>query len=263
MQHWRSILFPFLFAVTGILAVPHSIWAAGQEVDFLSDDFYAEEVDEPDISDPLEPLNRAVFMFNDKAYFWVLKPVASAYDAVMPWDIRNTVSQFFSNLESPVRLVNCLLQGRFHDAGRVMMRFLLNSTVGVLGLDDFARREAGFEPVHATLGETMYSWGIGDGCYLVIPLMGPTTVRDLGGSLVDGLALTPYYIYIDPWETRAGVYAGKELNTLSMHLGEYEDLKKLSFDPYVAIRNGYFQHRQKLYQHDELECDDDTPETNN
>ncbi len=233
-----------------LFLAPASGWGADDGVDFLSDDFYADTTGEPDIPDPLEPVNRAIFTFNDKAYFWLLKPVATGYQAVMPADIRMTFDRFINNLQEPVRFVNCLLQGRFGDAGSVLLRFLLNSTIGVLGLDDFASREVGLQPVFATLGQTLGSWGIGDGMYLVVPFFGSTTLRDFGGTVVDGLAMTPYYVYIDQWETRVSIYVGKEINVLSMHLGEYEEMKKLSFDPYVALRNGYFQYRRRLFERD-------------
>jgi len=233
-----------------ILALVRPIYAADDgSVDFLSDDFYEDEPAAIEVNDPIESFNRAMFQFNDKTYTYVFNPVAKGYSAVVPIDIRGIIDNFFNNLEEPVRLVNCLLQGRFSDAGSVFIRFLSNSTIGVGGLVDFADRELGFEPVDASLGETMGVWGIGDGFYLVVPFFGSSTLRDFTGTVIDGLALTPYYRYIDKWTVKTGIYAGKTTNELSLHLGEYEDLKKLSFDPYVALRNSYFQYRKKLRDH--------------
>ncbi len=92
-------------------------------------------------------------------------------------------------------------------------------------------------------------WGIGDGFYLVVPFFGPSTLRDFTGTVIDSLAMTPYYTYIDKWSVKTGIYAEKTTNDLSMHIGEYEDLKKLSFDPYIALRNSYFQYRKKIREH--------------
>ena len=218
-------------------------------VDFLSDDFYEDETASIEIDDPLESFNRVMFEFNDTTYTYVFNPVAEGYSVVVPYDIRGSVWNFFRNLEEPVRFLNCLLQGRFSDAGTVLVRFLVNTTGGVAGLGDPAGRELGFERVEATLGETMANWGIGDGFYLVIPFYGATTLRDFTGTVVDGLAMTPYYTFTDDWGVMAGIYVGKETNKLSLNLGEYEEFKKLSFDPYVALKNGYFQYRKKLRDH--------------
>lgn len=247
------------FIFTLLLVAGVTIWtplitvaADNDQVDFLSDEFYEDDWDFVSVNDPIEPFNRAMFTFNDKAYFWVLNPVATGFAYVLPHEIRGIVWNFFNNLQEPVRAVNCLLQARFFDAGSVLLRFVINSTGGVFGLADPAGREMGFTSVEATLGETMATWGIGDGFYLVMPIFGPTTLRDFTGTFIDGLGMTPYYMWTDDWGVRGGIYTGKEINKLSLHLGEYEDLIELSFDPYVSLRNGYFQHRKKLRDHSEF-----------
>ena len=244
-----ATLLIFLVLLTGLLCPAAVSRAADDEVDFLSDDFYDTEAETSEVGDPLEPFNRAMFSFNDTAYTWVINPVTEGYAEVVPSDIRGVIWNFFHNLEEPVRFINCLLQGRFADSGTVLMRFLLNTTLGVAGLGDPAERELGFNKVEASLGETLATWGIGDGFYLVVPFFGPSTLRDFTGTVVDGLGLTPYYTFTDDFGTMAGIYTGKEVNKLSFHLGEYEDLKEMSFDPYVAMRNGYFQYRKKLRDH--------------
>ena len=249
----RYTLFPlvciFLLLAAPLCRVGLSHAAATDEVDFLSDDFYEDESRIETAGDPIEPFNRVMFQLNDHAYTYVLKPVAQGYAAIIPLDIRGIIDNFFRNLEEPVVFVNCLLQGRLSDAGVALMRFVANSTIGVGGLVDFADREIGYAPVEASLGETLGVWGIGDGFYLVVPLIGPSTLRDFTGDIVDSLAMTPYYTHIEGWQGKVGVYAGKTTNDVSLHLGEYEDLKKLSFDPYVALRNSYFQYRKKLREH--------------
>jgi phospholipid-binding lipoprotein MlaA len=213
--------------------------------DFLSDEFYEDVDGGTDINDPLEPLNRAVFDFNDKMYFWVMEPVASVYSHVVPLDLRGCIHNFFWNLTEPVRFLNTLLQGRFADAGSVLLRFTINSTLGVYGLGDPAGREFNLSQVEATLGGTFARWGVGDGFYLVVPLHGPSTLRDFTGTIIDGFGMTPYYTWTDDLYVMGAVYAGKETNNLSMHLGEYEELKDVLFDPYVSFRNGYLQLRRE------------------
>lgn len=217
------------------------------QVDFLNDEYYENglETDEYKL-DRLEPLNRAFFTFNDKMYFWVLKPVATGYSYIVPSDLRLCVYNFFRNLEEPVRFVNTLLQGRFADAGNVLIRFLINSTLGIYGLADAADRVFEYPPVEASLGETLAKWGVGDGSYLVVPFYGPSTIRDFTGTIVDGLGLTPYYYWTDDFYVMSATYLGKETNKISMHLGEYEELKQVFFDPYVGFRNAYFQYRTQL-----------------
>ncbi len=240
----------FTALLLAAMTVPPACQAADDvEVDFLNDDFYESEPEAEDVGDPLEPFNRAMFQFNDFTFTWVFNPVATGYSYVVPVDIRGAVGNFFYNLEEPVRALNALLQGRFSDAGTLLVRFLINTTGGVAGLGDPAGRELGFQAVEATLGETLGVWGIGDGFYLVVPFYGSTTLRDFTGDMVDGLVLSPYYYWVDGWDEAIGIYLGKETNKLSLHIGEYEDMKKLSFDPYVALRNGYFQYRKRLRDH--------------
>lgn len=216
----------------------------GYAVDLLSDDSYqAEEIQA--VADPLEPMNRAIFTFNDKFYLWVLDPVATGYSNVLPQDIRGVVDNFFSNLAEPVRSANCLLQGRFRDSGLVLSRFAINSVFGVFGLADPAGDEFEIAPVSASFGQTLSVWGIGDGFYLVAPFFGPSTARDFTGTMVDSFAKSTY----SPWRNDdiapLAMTGWEKVNLTSLHLGEYQELKSLSFDPYIAFRNGYFQMRSK------------------
>jgi phospholipid-binding lipoprotein MlaA len=234
-----------LLLVIGILLLLPGVVLAeqGEEFDLLNDDFFEEEVDAPLIYDPLEPMNRVFFSFNDQLYSYVLDPLATGYATVVPVDARGCIKNFFNNLREPVVFVNTLLQGRFVDSGKVIFRFLINSTLGAYGLADVATKEFDFPPVHATLGETMSIWGVGEGFYLVVPFFGPTTLRDGFGSLVENISLTPYYTWSDDQVVLGSLYFGKEINDFSFHLGEYDDLKALTLDPYSSIRNVYIQHR--------------------
>lgn len=236
-----------LFLGIGCGTVFLSATAASGKVDYLTDDFYAYDDDSTKVRDPLEPFNRVVFNFNDKMYFWVMEPVATVYGHVIPLDLRDCIYNFFRNLEEPVRFVNSLLQGRFTDAGVVLRRFLINSTLGIYGLGDAATRVFAVPPVEATLGQTFATWGIGDGFYLVVPFYGSSTLRDFSGTVIDGFAMTPYYAWTDEFYEMSAVYAGRETNRLSMHLGEYEELKNVLFDPYISFRNAYFQYRRSIW----------------
>lgn len=220
-----------------------------QAADFLSDEGYEDQGENLQVADPIEPFNRAVFTVNDKIYLWVLEPVATGYSKVVPADIRSCIGNFFYNLGEPVRSVNCLLQGRFRDSGVTLGRFVVNTVFGVFGLADPASNEFKMTPVYASLGETLSVWGIGDGFYLVVPLLGSSTLRDFTGTVVDGAAMSTYSPWNDDFLTVATAQGTNTVNRVSLRLGEYEELKALSFDPYVAFRNGYFQIRSKQRNH--------------
>ncbi len=211
----------------------------------LSDDFYEQDAIQGCANDPFESFNRTMFTFNDKLYIWVLDPVTTTYKSVVPADFRTCVKNFFSNLESPIRFFNSLLQGRFDNGYKVLQRFLINSTVGVFGFGDPAEVEFDISPVDAHLGQTLAAWGVDYGFYLYIPFFGPSTVREFSGTVVDSLYMVPYYMWIDDWYAKGGIYSGKQMNELSFHLGEYEDIKALTLDPYIAVRNAYFQYQAK------------------
>lgn len=241
----QFILLATAIAVTGTAPLLPSAAANAAEIDFLSDDFYEYDDVSREAGDPLEPVNRVIFRFNDKMYIYVMEPVATLYASAVPLDLRECIFNFFRNLEEPVRFLNALLQGRFSDSGEVLTRFLINSTLGIYGLGDAATRVFDVPPVEATLGETLAVWGVGDGAYLVVPFYGSSTIRDFTGTVVDGLGV-PYYSWTDDYYDMGAVYAGKETNKLSIHLGEYEELKSVLFDPYISFRNAYFQYRSKV-----------------
>lgn len=235
-----------------LIAVPAF---SAEKVDFLDDDFYMEEQEGSPSQDPIEPFNRLMFDFNDSAYSYLLKPLATGYSNVVPVDIRGCVWNFFRNLEEPLRFVNCILQGRFEESMWVLSRFAINSVAGVFGLANPASREFGIPMIDASLGETLAVWGVGDGFYLVIPFYGSTTLRDITGTVVDSMTMSPYYLWSDDYLTLGAIYASKEVNKLSLYLNVYDDLKKMSFDPYVALRNSYFQNRKKIRDHTDFQVD--------
>lgn len=207
------------------------------------DDFFEEE--QVAIADPLEPVNRAIFAFNDKLYFWVFKPVANTFKAVVPEEIRISTSNAFHNIKAPVRIANSLLQGKLNQAGTEFGRFFINSTVGVLGFGDPAAEYPFFISEHdrEDLGQTLAIWGIKDGVYLVLPFLGPSTLRDAVGTVGDRF-LNPLTYGLDETSETLGVKAYETVNALSFRLGQYEALKEGSLDPYVFMKNAYLQIRQ-------------------
>jgi len=209
-----------------------------EELDFLQEE--GEEV--VTIADPLEPLNRAVFHFNDKLYFWFLKPAARGYNYVFPEQFRICVRNFFVNLLFPVRFVNSILQGSFNGAAVELSRFVVNSTLGLGGLFDPSSRGLKLPMQDEDLGQTFGVYGLGHGIFLTVPVLGPYTARSLVGWVGDGF-LDPVTWYVDPLLLSWGVKGYKKFNEVSLTLGDYEALKEAAIDPYVAIRNAYVQYR--------------------
>lgn len=207
----------------------------------------AGEGDGPHLADPIEPWNRAMFYFNDKVYFWVLKPVTQGYKYAINEDIRGVFSNFYHNIKAPIRIVNNFLQGKPGYAGLELARFLINSTVGVAGFRDYAKEVYGISGRESDFGETLGQYGMGLGFYIVWPFLGPSSPRDTVGFVGD-LFLTPTsYLSSDIISAETvGIYAHEKVNTTSFHIGDYEAMKASAIDPYVAMRDAYRQYRQKL-----------------
>lgn len=215
-----------------------------QDSSDLSDEYEDNETIE-EIADPLEPMNRFFFHFNDKLYFYFLKPVASGYKKVVPSPLRVSIGNFFDNIMYPIRFVSCLFQGRVEGAAVETGRFILNSTGGIAGLFDPAEGVFEGEKYDEDLGQAMGSWGLGHGFYLDLPFFGPSSLRD-GVGTIGGIFLDPLnYLYSDFFWDRAALKGVNVVNKTSFRIGDYEDLKEASIDPYVAIRDAYFQLRAK------------------
>jgi len=208
-------------------------------------DFLYEEAEEgvADVSDPLQPWNKAMFHFNDKLYFWVLKPVATGYKFVMPTLARKGVRNFFHNLQTPPRLINALLQAKGKGAWSEFSRLIINSTVGIVGFWDPAEKFLDLKPCEEDLGQTLGFWGLGNGFYVVWPFFGSSTLRDTCGSIGDSF-LDPM-TYIEPTEAAIGTRGLYVINETSLTLGDYESFKKDYYSPYEAFRNSYILHRKE------------------
>ena len=208
-----------------------------------SEDWPEDELSEETLfPDPLEPMNRAFFAFNDAAYFWFFKPVGEGYSVVMPEVLRVAIRNFFTNLSMPIRLVSSLLQGKVESVGIILVRFMVNSSAGFLGFEDVAKVALDYSVQDEDLGQVMAFYGIGPGFYLNLPFLGASSLRDTVGW-VGGLYLNPLDYFVEEWWPNIGARAFDMTNKTSLRIGEYEALKDASLDPYVAMRDAYFQYR--------------------
>ncbi|MEE8395720.1 MAG: VacJ family lipoprotein [bacterium] len=216
------------------------------------DDDFDEEMEEEfgtampsEGSDPLAGYNRVMTGFNDKLYFWIFRPVASGYQWVLPEFARRGVANFFKNLLFPVRFVNNILQLKGLHAGEEFLRFSLNSTVGVLGLWDPAAVWFDLEPRDEDFGQTLGHYGVGSGPHIVLPFLGPSNLRDTL-ALVPDFAFDPISV-VYPLEQGITVRVYEEVNYTSLHIGEYENLKRDALDLYPFLRDVYEQNRKNCH----------------
>ncbi len=197
------------------------------------------------VADPFEPVNRAIYGFNDGADRLVLGPVSSAYGAVVPEPGRNRVRDFVDNLKSPVWLLNDLLQGEWDRAGTTAARFGLNSTVGVLGFYDFAAKHADLPKHDEDFGQTLATYGVGNGPYIVLPLLGPSTLRDTVGLAVDaGVDPLNYAQFDGDDEFNVGRRVADVVD-IRHRLDPVVEVARRARDPYVEARTVYIQNRQQ------------------
>lgn len=200
----------------------------------------------PDSHDPFEPVNRAIYSFNQQFDRFLLKPVAKGYRAVLPRPVQRGVSNFFSNLREPAVVVNDALQGRFVDAGSDLGRFITNTTIGIFGLFDVATH-FGMERHTADFGQTLGKWGIGEGPYLVLPLLGPSNIRDSVGLYGDTELYPP--THMEEQSTAWKLYAVEAIDTRARLLDAGDILEQAGGeDPYIFVREAYRQRRRTLIQ---------------
>lgn len=220
------------------------------EDDWLEDDTdeWDEDTDEEfegelyTVADPFESFNRLMFGFNDKLYTWVLRPVSLGYRKIAPVPVRKGVQNFFHNLTTPIRFVNCLLQGKGRAAIAEFASFTFNSIYGVLGFGSITKDYPELNPDREDLGQTLGTYGIGDGFYIVWPFIGSSTLRDTAGRAGDYF-LDPVN-YVTPSEASIAIRSYATVNRISFRIEDIDDAKKAAFDPYQAARNFYIQSRQ-------------------
>jgi phospholipid-binding lipoprotein MlaA len=198
-------------------------------------------------NDPLEPTNRVFYAINNGLDTVILRPAALAYRFVFPEPVRNGVHNLLSNISSPVQLSNDMLEGKPRRAGDTTMRFLINTTVGVLGIFDVATKW-GYPNHDADFGMTMAKWGVPEGPFLFLPVLGPSDPRDAAGFGID-IAMDPFtWIVTGPnhpgWTafswTRYGLNA---IDSRERVLDALDQIKKTALDPYATFRSLYRQHR--------------------
>lgn len=195
--------------------------------------------------DPLEAINEVMFEFNRALDRYVLKPIAKAYNFVMPDELQLMISRGFSNINVVPRLVNNLLQAKWEGAGRELARFLINSTVGIGGLWDMAKQEWNIQPSKADFGQTLGKWGAGPGAYIVLPFLPPLTVRDGIGYAVDGAMDPLSYVLPFIWD-RLIMKIGDIINERSLNLDLFQGFEETTVDLYAAVRNAYLQRRHRM-----------------
>ena len=199
---------------------------------------------EDEIYDPLEPVNRAIFSFNNVADRIVLEPIAKGYKK-LPSPLQSGINNFLSNLRAPLVVVNQLLQGQGENAIQSSGRFIVNSTVGVFGLFDVAEK-IGLEEKEEDFGQTLATWGVGEGFYIVLPLFGPSNTRDATGMAltmitdpINAYAVTEGEAWLVP--TRTAINA---IDQRSQIIDEVNALRDNSVDYYAAVRSSYYQNRK-------------------
>lgn len=195
-----------------------------------------------EVNDPFEGANRAIFKFNRTADRFVLRPVASGYHTITPDPLERSIGRFFVNLSSPIVIVSDLLQGKFKQAGADTGRFLLNSTVGLLGFLDVAAH-VGLEFHDEDFGQTLGHWGLEQGPYFLVPIFGPYTLRDGVGRILE----LPFELlnHYDNDDARRKLvllyYIDKRTGLLTV-----DDALANAFDPYLFVRDAYLQRRRYL-----------------
>ena len=199
---------------------------------------------EDEIYDPFEPVNRAIFSFNNVADRIVLEPIAKGYKK-LPSPLQSGINNFLSNLRAPLVVVNQLLQGQGENAIQSSGRFIVNSTVGVFGLFDVAEK-IGLEEKEEDYGQTLATWGVGDGFYIVLPLFGPSNLRDTTGMVltmmtdpINAYAVSEGEAWLVPMRTAANA-----VDQRSQIIDEVNALRDNSVDYYAAVRSSYYQNRK-------------------
>ena len=214
-------------------------------------------VAEEEFNDPFEDVNRKIFDFNQVVDRNVLVPVAKAYRTVLPDVVRDSIRDFLYNLRDPLIFANDTLQLDFKRAGETFARFVLNSTLGVGGLIDVAGKWGQLPYHEQDLGITLGYWGVPEGPYIVVPILGPSDPRDLGGQVAEGfgdpfnrlVTGNPYTLYWIPF-VRGGVSG---IDQRSRYIETLADIERTSLDYYATIRSLYRQRRAALIRHEREE----------
>ena len=210
--------------------------------------------DTTDSWDPLKIYNVPMTQFNDFIYMYVMGPVARSYRYVAPKPLREGISNVFHNIQFPIRLANNLLQLKFNNALEESARFVINSTYGLAGFIDIAKKDGGLERHDEDFGQTLGYYGVSNDIHIVLPLFGPSNLRDTIGIVADGFVDPFYYAQERDWNIFENNSAYIFLNTFkianeySLHMDEYENIRNGSVDLYILMKSVYEQRRDKLIE---------------
>ena len=233
-----------IFIALIILIINFNVMAsASDDVKTDSDDFET-TIFEDEVYDPFEGVNRAIFSFNNAADKVILEPVAKGYKK-LPSPIQSGLGNFINNLKLPLAAVNQLLQGQGKNAIESTGRFLVNSTIGIFGLIDVAD-DIGLDQKEEDFGQTLATWGVGDGFYIILPLFGPSNLRDTTGMLMT-MITDPINAYTasqgEAWAIPMRT-AANAVDQRSQIIDEVNALRDNSVDYYAAVRSSYYQNRK-------------------
>ena len=220
-----------------------------------------------EVKDCFESVNRATFAFNQGLDSFIFEPLAKGYRK-LPNPIKTGTSNVLSNLSNLITIPNNVLQGDFKTAGINTARLTVNTTIGIFGIFD-AASQMGFVKNYKKedYGQTLGSWGVGEGCYLVLPILGPSTIRDMSGSLVSILGGDPWYNVTVKNDTQyfeeSDYYfsrGGDGINFRAKNIDSFDNLEKNSMDFYASVRSLYIQDRRKkiLNSNSIIETQDDS-----
>ena len=220
------------------------LWSfESDKINTNSEDFETSNY-EDEIYDPLESVNRIIFSFNNAADQIILEPISKGYRK-LPSPIQTGIGNFLNNLKMPLVVINQLLQGQGRNAVETSGRFIINSTAGLLGLIDVAEK-VGLEQKQEDFGQTLATWGVGDGFYIVLPIFGPSNVRDASGMILTSITdpINAYAVkegegWVIPVKT-----ASNAINDRSKIIDEVNALRNNSLDYYAAVRSSYYQNRK-------------------
>ncbi len=220
---------------------------------FGDDDFaeFDSELEIQKISDPFSGYNKVMTNFNDDLYMNVLKPINSGYVAITHIEVRRSIDKFFKNLYYPMRFVNNIFQGKFHNAFEETGRFVVNTTVGLAGFFDPAKSEMGMLAHNEDFGQTLGFYGVGSGPHIVLPLWGPSNLRDVvsiyPNTVVSFVDYTDrdWFTLTDTWAGFLGVKAIEQVNKYSLYETTYDHIREDAIDLYPYLRELYEEKRQR------------------
>ncbi len=224
--------------------------ASGESGDFadfdsLEDPFAINEPDVPPLEDPYEGYNRFMYAVNDTIYDYFMEPVARGYRYVIPEEGRIAIRNIFDNALAPVKLVSSLVQGDFDKSGRVLGRFLINTTVGLGGMLDVAGQEYHIENVNEDFDQALGYQGVPTGPYIILPFFGPSTGRGVVGLVVDTV-LNPLFLFDAGIVTGASLTVTEKTNEISFIVDDIEALDESAIDEYESVRDFFHQYREGL-----------------